>query len=145
MANAPHGRFVLAETVVFPYRGREWADRIAGNRAMAYTLHHDPDRNRWYVTAFWRRKSAPALPLNAALAAGCIGVDMNDDHEDLDFDRDKTREKHGRRKRFRRLISRFPTARLRARLVSMAAEHDLTIVNLSVLFASLAVHRRSHP
>ncbi|MFE3141383.1 IS200/IS605 family accessory protein TnpB-related protein [Streptomyces scopuliridis] len=191
LANAPHGRYTLAEAVVFPYRGEEWTDRIAGNRAVAYTLHHDSDRDRWYVTASWQRKEMPVLPLDAALTAGCIGVDMNDDHlaawqldphgnpagephrffynlsgsathrdaqirhaltrllhwargcgvraiavEDLDFDRAKTREKHGRRKRFRRLISRFPTARLRARLVSMAAEHDLTVIAVDPAYTS---------
>ncbi|MEV7872164.1 IS200/IS605 family accessory protein TnpB-related protein [Streptomyces sp. NPDC088124] len=191
LANAPHGRFVLERPVVFAYRGGEWADRIAGNRAVAYTLHHDTDRNRWYVTAAWQRKPVPLLPLGAALTAGCVGVDMNDDHlatwhldvhgnpvgephrfsydlagnaahrdaqirhaltrllhwarrcgvkaiavEDLDFDAEKTREKHGRRKRFRRLVSRFPTSRLRARLVSMAAEHDLTIVAVDPAYTS---------
>ncbi|MFE2495257.1 IS200/IS605 family accessory protein TnpB-related protein [Streptomyces scopuliridis] len=191
LANAPYGRFALAVAVVFPYRGEEWADRIAGNRAVAYTLHHDPDRDRWYVTASWQRREVPVLPLDAALVAGCIGVDMNDDHlaawqldphgnpvgephrffynltgtashrdaqirhaltrllhwargcgvkaiavEDLDFSTEKTREKHGRRKGFRRLISRFPTARLRARLVSMAAEHDLTIVAVDPAYTS---------
>jgi IS605 OrfB family transposase len=48
--------------------------------------------------------------------------------EDLDFTAEKTREKHGRRKTFRKLISGMPTARLRARLVSMAAELGITIV-----------------
>ncbi|MFE9887818.1 IS200/IS605 family accessory protein TnpB-related protein [Streptomyces scopuliridis] len=191
LANAPHGRYTLTHTVAFSHRGQEWADRISGNRAVAYTLHHDPDRDRWYVTASWQRKAAPALPMDAALTAGCIGVDMNDDHlaawqldphgnpvgephrfpydltgtaphrdaqirhtltrllhwarqsgvkaiavEDLDFDLDKSREKHGRRKRFKRLISRFPTARLRARLVSMAAEHDLTIIAVDPAYTS---------
>src|SRR5262249_62095392 len=41
--------------------------------------------------------------------------------EDLDFTADKTREKHGRRKRFRQVISGMPVSKLRARLVSMAA------------------------
>ncbi|MFE2037255.1 IS200/IS605 family accessory protein TnpB-related protein [Streptomyces scopuliridis] len=191
LANAPHGRFALAGAVVFPYRGEEWADRIAGNRAVAYTLHRDPDRDRWYVTASWQRKEVPVPPLDAALAAGCIGVDMNDDHlaawqldrhgnpvgdphrffydlsgsashrdaqirhaltrllhwargcgvraiavEDLNFDRDKTREKHGRRKRFRRLISRFPTSGLRIRLVSMAAECGLTVIAVDPAYTS---------
>ncbi|GAA4630723.1 hypothetical protein GCM10023196_057230 [Actinoallomurus vinaceus] len=48
--------------------------------------------------------------------------------EDLNFEQDKTREKHGRRKQFRNLISRFPTARLKARLVSMATGHGVAIV-----------------
>lgn len=39
----------------------------------------------------------------------------------MDFRAEKTREKQRRRKRFRRLISGMPTARLRARLVSMSA------------------------
>ena len=36
--------------------------------------------------------------------------------EDLDFTAETTREKHGRRKRFRQLISGMPTGKLRARL-----------------------------
>ncbi len=183
LANAPHGRYTLACTVVFPHRGDEWRDRIETNAALAYTIHNDPDRDRWYVTAAWQRKDTAVLPMHAALAAGCIGVDTNDDHlaawrldphgnpigeprrlfynlagttthrdaqirhaltrllhwarhtgvgaiavEDLDFCNSKTREKHGRKKRFRRLISRFPTARLRTRLVSMAAEAGIAVV-----------------
>jgi hypothetical protein len=42
--------------------------------------------------------------------------------EDLDFTDSTTREKHGRRKRFRQTISGMPTAKVRARLLSMAAE-----------------------
>ena len=48
--------------------------------------------------------------------------------EDLDFQAETTREKHGRRKRFRKLISGMPISRLRARLVSMAAELGITVV-----------------
>lgn len=56
--------------------------------------------------------------------------------ENLDFSDGKTREKHGRRKQFRRLISRFPNARLRARLVSMAAEQGITIVAVDPTYTS---------
>jgi IS605 OrfB family transposase len=145
----------------------------------------------WYVTAAWQRKDTTVVPLDAALASGCIGVDTNDDHlaawrldphgnpigeprrffydltgtaehrdaqirhtltkllhwarqagvgaiavEDLDFSDGKTREKHGRKKRFRRLISRFPTARLRARLVSMAAEAGIAVVAVDPAYTS---------
>jgi IS605 OrfB family transposase len=48
--------------------------------------------------------------------------------EDLDFATEKTREKHGRRTRFRRLISGMPTGRLRARLASMADQTGITII-----------------
>ncbi|MET9381129.1 IS200/IS605 family accessory protein TnpB-related protein, partial [Streptomyces sp. NPDC002928] len=44
--------------------------------------------------------------------------------------------KHGRNKRFRRLISRFPTAKLRARLVAMAAEQDIAIVAVDPAYTS---------
>lgn len=191
LANAPHGRYVLDAVVAFPHRGAEWRDRIIANRAVAYRIHYDVERGRWYVTASWTRTAAPALPLEAALSNGLVGVDMNDDHlaawhldrhgnpvgdpqrffydlsgnavhrdaqirhalsgllhyarrvgavaigiEDLDFSQDKSREKHGRNKRFRRLISRFPTARLRARLVCMAAEQGVAIVAVDPAYTS---------
>ncbi|TQK52287.1 IS605 OrfB family transposase [Streptomyces sp. SLBN-118] len=191
LANAPHGRYVLEAAVSFTHRGAEWLDRITANRAVAYRLHHDVDRGRWYVTASWQRTPAPTPPLEAALATGMVGVDMNDDHlaawqldpngnptgdpqrifydlsgnathrdaqirhaltrllhftkrcgaaaigiEDLDLADSKTREKHGRNKRFRRLVSRFPTAKLRARLVSMAAEQGVAIVAVDPAYTS---------
>ncbi|WP_405681617.1 IS200/IS605 family accessory protein TnpB-related protein [Streptomyces sp. NBC_01238] len=183
LANAPHGRYTLTSTVAFAHRGTEWADRIAANRAVAYRIHLDTDRGRWYLTASWQRPVVQTIPLATARARGVIGVDTNADHfaayhldqhgnpigdphrfpydlsgttahrdaqirhaltrllhwakqagvtaiaiEDLDFTTEKTREKHGRRKRFRQLISGIPTGKLKARLVSMAAEHGLSIV-----------------
>jgi IS605 OrfB family transposase len=191
LANAPHGRFVLATPVVFKHREDEWADRVVGNRAVAYTITFDPARGRWYVTACWQPAPAPQLSLETALASGCLGVDTNNDHlaawrldvhgnpvgapkrfpydlsgaathrdaqirhaltrllhwarrcgavavvvEDLDFAGDKTRERHGRNKKFRQLISRFPTSRLRARLVSMAAETGIAIVAADPAYTS---------
>ncbi|MFF1308759.1 IS200/IS605 family accessory protein TnpB-related protein [Streptomyces sp. NPDC058307] len=180
LANAPHGRYLLDATVRFQYRGAEWLDRVTVNRAVAYRIHHDTGRGRWYVTASWQRAAAPVLPLRAALARGVVGVDMNDDHlaawqldvpydltrgtqhrdaqirhaltrllhhtrrcgaaaiaiEDLDFTEGTSREKHGRNKRFRRLISRFPTAKLKARLVSMAAEQDIAVVAVDPAYTS---------
>ncbi|MFC4468774.1 transposase [Streptomyces xiangluensis] len=175
---------------MFRHRGEQWLDRIMANRAVAYRIHHDPVRGRWYVTASWQRAAGPVLPLEAALARGVVAVDMNDDHlaawhldihgnpvgeprrffydlsgstqhrdaqvrhvltrllhyarrcgaaiaiEDLDFTDGTSREKHGRNKRFRRLISRFPTARLKARLVSMAAEQDIAIVAVDPAYTS---------
>ncbi|MEU0076034.1 IS200/IS605 family accessory protein TnpB-related protein [Streptomyces sp. NPDC006332] len=191
LANTPHGRYVLDARVAFQHRGQEWLDRITNDRAVAYRIHHDPARDRWYVTASWQRAPIPVLPLEAALARGVVAVDMNDDHlaawhldvhgnpvgeprrffydlsgttahrdaqirhaltrllhharrcgvaaiaiEDLDFTEGASREKHGRNKRFRRLLSRFPTAKLKARLVSMAAEQDLAIVAVDPAYTS---------
>lgn len=183
LANAPHGRYVLGAAVAFGHRSEEWRDRIATDRAVAYRIHRDVVRGRWYITASWQRPAAPVLPLRTALSRGVVAVDMNDDHlaawhldvhgnpvgeprryfydlsgsashrdaqirhamtrllhharrcgvgavaiEDLDFTDGKSREQHGRSRRFRRLVSRFPTARLRGRLVSMAAEQGLAVV-----------------
>lgn len=41
--------------------------------------------------------------------------------EELGFEDEKTREKHGRNRRLRALVSNFPTHKFRARLVAMAA------------------------
>jgi IS605 OrfB family transposase len=57
--------------------------------------------------------------------------------EDLDFTAEETREKHGRRKRFRQLISGIPTSKFTARLVSMAAEHGLAIVAVDPAYTSM--------
>ncbi|WP_405545531.1 transposase [Streptomyces phaeochromogenes] len=191
LANAPHGRYALAATVEFQHRGQEWRDRITANRAVAYRIHHDTARGRWYITAAWQRAAAPVLPLPAALARGVVGVDTNDDHlaawhldvhgnpvgepqrffydltgraehrdaqirhalsrllhyvhrcgavaiaiEDLDFTDGKSREKHGHNKRFRQLLSRFPTTKLKARLVSMAAEQQVAVIAVDPAYTS---------
>ncbi|MFE3450317.1 IS200/IS605 family accessory protein TnpB-related protein [Nonomuraea sp. NPDC059194] len=192
LSNAKHGRYVLTARVCFPHRGQEWADRIEGNRAVAYRIHLDVRRGRWYLDASWTRPVVTTIPLEAARANGMVGVDTNADHfaayrldrhgnpigdphrffydltgnalhrdaqvrhaitrllhwakrsgaaaigiEDLDFAADKSREKHGRRKRFRQLISGMPTGKLRARLVSMAAELGLVVVAVDPAYTSM--------
>ncbi|MEO6090379.1 MAG: IS200/IS605 family accessory protein TnpB-related protein, partial [Umezawaea sp.] len=191
LANARHGRYVLSANAVFAHRGPECATRVEANQAVAYRLHYDAARDRWYVTAAWQHAPAPIPPLTATGSGGVVGVDMNDDHlaawrldphgnpvgdphrfyytlsgtaqrrdaqirhaltrllhftrrtgataiavEDLDFADSKTREKHGRKTRFRQLISRFPTARLRARLVSMATDHGITVIAVDPAYTS---------
>lgn len=51
LANARHGRYVLAARVRFAHRGTEWADRVTAHRAVAYRFHHGTRRGRWCVTA----------------------------------------------------------------------------------------------
>ncbi|WP_328414165.1 transposase [Streptomyces violaceus] len=190
LANAPQGRYVLAGRVSFAHRGEQWADRVSANRAVAYRIHEDVQRGRWYLTASWTVPPAPAVPLAAARVHGMLGVDTNAEHlaawrldphgnptgaplrfgydlsgttthrdaqirhaltsllhfakrhclaiaiEDLDFGAEKTREKHGRRTRFRKLISGMPTSRLRARIVSMAAELGITVVAVDPAYTS---------
>jgi IS605 OrfB family transposase len=191
-ANARNGRYVLTATVSFPHRGEEWADRIEGSRAVAYRIHLDVDRGRWYLDAAWTRPVVRTIPLETARANGMVGVDTNADHfaayrldshgnpvgephrffydlsgtarhrdaqirhaitrllhwatrcgvaaiglENLEFTDEKTREKHGRKKKFRQLISGIPTGKLKARLVSMAAEHGLAIVAVDPAYTSM--------
>ncbi|MFE5088500.1 IS200/IS605 family accessory protein TnpB-related protein [Streptomyces mirabilis] len=190
-ANTRHGRYVLASKIAFAHRGAEWADRITANRAVAYRIHLDVQRGRWYLTASWQRPAVKTIPLETARAKGMIGVDTNADHfaayqldrhgnpvgdphrffydlsgtaqyrdaqirhaitqvlhwakrcgvaaiaiEDLDFTAEKTREKHGRKKWFRQLISKIPTGKLKGRLVSMAAEQGLSIVAVDPAYTS---------
>ncbi|MFE7576666.1 IS200/IS605 family accessory protein TnpB-related protein [Streptomyces sp. NPDC057521] len=192
LANSAHGRYTLTPTVGFAHRGVEWADRVEGNRAVAYRIHYDTGRGRWYLTASWQRPIVQTVPLEAARAGGVIGVDTNADHfaayrldphgnpvgnphrfaydlsgtaahrdaqvrhaltrllhwarrtgvtaiaiEDLDFAAEKTREKHGRKKRFRQLISGLPTGKLKARLVSMATAHGLAIIAVDPAYTSM--------
>lgn len=80
LANASHGRYVLTGRVAFAHRGQEWADRVSAHRAIAYRIHHDVSRDRWYVTASWQKPVTRTVPLTAALTEGVIGVDMNADH-----------------------------------------------------------------
>ncbi|MFD5728798.1 IS200/IS605 family accessory protein TnpB-related protein [Streptomyces sp. NPDC058368] len=191
LANSAHGRYTLTHAVGFAHRGVEWADRVEGNRAVAYRIHYDAGRGRWYLTASWQKPVVQTVPLDAARGGGVIGVDTNADHfaayrldthgnpvgephrfgyglsgtaahrdaqvrhaltrllhwarqtgvtaiaiEDLDFGAEKTRERHGRRKRFRQLISGLPTGKLKARLVSMAAEHGLAIIAVDPAYTS---------
>ncbi|MGP4089981.1 IS200/IS605 family accessory protein TnpB-related protein [Streptomyces sp. KR55] len=190
LANAPHGRYVLASRVAFAHRGEQWRDRITANRAVAYRIHEDTARGRWYLTASWTVPPVQTVPLATARARGLVGVDTNADHlaawrldehgnpvgaplrfgydlsgtadhrdaqvrhalirllhfarrhglaiavEDLDFTAETTREKHGRRKRFRNLISGMPVSKLRARLASMAAELGIPIVAVDPAYTS---------
>ncbi|ADI09207.1 hypothetical protein SBI_06087 [Streptomyces bingchenggensis BCW-1] len=190
LANAPHGRYVLTARAAFAHRGEQWADRVTANRAVAYRIHEDTARGRWYLTASWTMPPVQTVPLEAARANGLIGVDTNADHlaawrldqhgnptgeplrfaydlsgtaehrdaqvrhalirllhwakrhglavaiEDLDFQAETTREKHGGRKRFRNLISGMPVSKLRVRLVSMAVELGITIVAVDPAYTS---------
>ncbi|WRZ00564.1 transposase [Streptomyces sp. NBC_00481] len=191
LANAPHGRYVLACRVAFAHRGGEWADRVATDRAIAYRIHYATGRDRWYLTAVWQIPTAQTVPMDAALAHGVVGVDMNADHlaawrldihgnptgsprrffhdltgtaghrdaqvrhaltrllhwartcdvkavavEDLDFAAEKTREKHGRRTRFRQLISGMATGKLRARLTSVADATGIAVIAVDPAYTS---------
>jgi hypothetical protein len=46
LANAGHGRYVLAARVSFPHRGEQRRDRVSANRAVAYRICEDGQRGR---------------------------------------------------------------------------------------------------
>jgi IS605 OrfB family transposase len=56
--------------------------------------------------------------------------------EDLDFTDSTTREKHGRKKTFRQVVSGMPTAKLRARLLSMATEAGIAVIAVDPAYTS---------
>ncbi len=196
LANAAHGRYVFSARVGFAHRDGEWRERVAAHQAVAYRIHYDTGRDRWYVTASWQHPTAREVGLDTVRADGVVAVDFNADHfagyqldrhgnpvgdprrfdfdlagpasrrdaqlrhalngvllwakqvgvsavavEDLNFDAEKTREKHGRRKGFRRLLSGLPTGVVRARLVSMAARAGLVVVAVDPAYTSRWGHQ----
>jgi IS605 OrfB family transposase len=56
--------------------------------------------------------------------------------EELGFSHETTREKHGRNRRFRRLLSGFPTLAFRTRLAAMAATAGLTVIAVDPRYTS---------
>ena len=64
LANAPHGRYILAAQVAFTHRGEQWRDRIQANRAVAYRIHEDTARGRWYLTASWTIPPVRTVPFS---------------------------------------------------------------------------------
>ncbi|GHA20375.1 hypothetical protein GCM10010329_49620 [Streptomyces spiroverticillatus] len=80
MANAPRGRYLLSAQVAFRHRGQEWADRVALHQAVAYEIHFDAVRGRWYLTASWKRPTVQVGSIASVRAEGLIGVDTNADH-----------------------------------------------------------------
>ncbi|WP_239110172.1 IS200/IS605 family accessory protein TnpB-related protein [Streptomyces anulatus] len=70
--------------------------------------------------------------LNWAKRCGVAAVAV----EDLDFATEKTREKHGRKRRFRQLISGMTTSRLRARLTSMADATGIAVIAVDPAYTS---------
>jgi IS605 OrfB family transposase len=71
----------IAASVGFPHRGAEWAERVAGRRAVRYDITHDPVKDRWYLDASWKQDALTAAPSIDELRAGpVLGVDLNADH-----------------------------------------------------------------
>ncbi|TVZ95109.1 hypothetical protein FB157_104214 [Streptomyces sp. BK340] len=56
------------------------SDRVTANRSVAYRIHEDTLRGRWYLTASWTNPPVQTVPLAAARANGLVGVDTNADH-----------------------------------------------------------------
>src|SRR5882757_6386382 len=71
----------IAAPVGFSHRGSEWADGVAGRRAVRYDITYDPARDRWYLDASWKRDLTVTPPSIEQLRTGpVLGVDLNADH-----------------------------------------------------------------
>jgi IS605 OrfB family transposase len=71
----------ITAPVGFSHRGGEWAERVAGRRAVRYDISYDPARDRWYLDASWTHDVIAEAPSIDALRAGpVLGVDLNADH-----------------------------------------------------------------
>lgn len=71
---------LIAAPVVFNHRGGEWADRVAGRRAVRYDIVFDPGRGRWYLDASWTIAPEPVPALDDLRGGRVLGVDLNADH-----------------------------------------------------------------
>ncbi|MGH3639687.1 MAG: hypothetical protein ACRDUX_11755 [Mycobacterium sp.] len=71
----------IAAQVRFSHRAPEWAQRVAGRRAVRYDISYDPSRGRWYLDASWKQDTVLVAPSIEELRAGpVLGVDLNADH-----------------------------------------------------------------
>jgi IS605 OrfB family transposase len=108
------------------WRLDEHGNPIGAPRRFYYDMRGSADHRDAQI------RHATTRLLHWARQCGAVAVGI----ENLDFSDGKTREKHGRRKEFRRLISRFPTARLRTRLVCMAAEQGTPVIAVDPAYTS---------
>ncbi|WP_341276703.1 hypothetical protein [Mycobacterium lacus] len=70
----------IAAPVAFGHRCQEWADRVAGRRAVRYDITFNPAKGRWYLDASWTTTPGPAPTLEELRAGPVLGVDLNADH-----------------------------------------------------------------
>jgi hypothetical protein len=71
----------IGAPVGFAHRGTEWAQRVAGRRAVRYDITFDPVKDRWYLDASWKQDATTAAPSIDELRTGpVLGVDLNADH-----------------------------------------------------------------
>ena len=87
LANAPHGRYVLSDTAVFPYRAEEWRARMTGGQPVSYTISRKPGRAGRYLTAEWScppttvdAVGSPSPQREVRACGAVVGVDLNEGH-----------------------------------------------------------------
>lgn len=109
------------------YRLDPYGNPVGDPRRFSYDLTGSADHRDAQI----RHALTQLLHWTKQTGATAIGI------ENLDFAAEKTREKQGRRKQFRQLISGMPTGKLKARIVSIAAEHGLAIVAVDPAYTSM--------
>jgi IS605 OrfB family transposase len=99
---------------------------IGAPRTFGYDLSGGADRRDAQV------RHALTRLLHWATNTGITAIAV----EDLDFTDSTTREKHGHKRKFRQIISGLPTAKLRARLLSMATEAGIAVIAVDPAYTS---------
>ncbi|MGV0745690.1 hypothetical protein [Mycolicibacterium sp. XJ870] len=66
--------------VAFHHGAEQWAERVAGRRAVRYDISYDPRRDRWYLDASWKTAPDSAPGIDELRAGPVLGVDLNADH-----------------------------------------------------------------
>ena len=70
----------IATPVRFHHGGDGWAARVAARRAVRYDISYDPERDRWYLDAYWANTPEPPTSLEELRAGPVLGVDLIADH-----------------------------------------------------------------
>jgi IS605 OrfB family transposase len=87
LANAKHGRYILAGRAAFAHRADEWWARIVTGKPVSYTITRKSGRAGRYLTASWACPPTPSEIFcwpnaNDDIRTGgpVVGVDLNDGH-----------------------------------------------------------------
>ena len=71
----------LSSPIGWNHRAGEWAEQASQDRAVGYSIRHDPGNDRWYITASWSLPHTETPTLERIRRSGlCLAIDVNSDH-----------------------------------------------------------------
>ena len=73
----------LSAPIRWNHLAGEWKAQASSDRAVGYTIRHNPDTDRWYIIASWSLppKACPGVE-DAAKSGRCLAIDVNSGHLD---------------------------------------------------------------